>query len=705
MEPMDVNGEASGLRSLLPMTPVLLAAPICGAEDPLRVLPDETEGVSPSDMMRVYLERLAREDLDRRDAVCEKLKTPEDLAAHRQHMRAFFIEKLGGFPERTPLNARVVGRDGGDGFRIERIIYESLPGYFVTALCYLPDAPRFPPPFPAVLVLCGHQLKGVGKETYYGHCTLLARNGLAALCIDPIGQGERNQVLTENGESRFHSSLEDMHAGIGSILGGRNVALYFVWDAMRAMDYLETRDDIDARRMGCLGGSGGGTQTAYLMALDDRVKCASPRNYMTSLRRLVETLGPDDLEQDIHAQIAKGMGHGDFILMAAPCPVLLLIGTHDFFDARGAWDTFREAKRAYTRLGIPERVDLIEDDAGHGATDVMLAGLVRWMRRWLQGIDDAEVLGQDALAEPDAPMLCTPRGQVLLLDGARSTFDLNIEAEERLAQERRRFWQSATREAALTRVREVSGIRPLDQLPSPRHRTMATIEREGYCIGSMRGIEKVILEPERGIWLPGLLFLPKNATREPVLYVHGEGKSPDAQPDGPVERLVSEGHPVLAVDLRGLGETQRVGDREDYVEYFGPNWRDSCLAYMLGKSLLAMRAEDILACARFLKDRLAPDSRTAVTVVALGEAGPPALHAMVLEQDLFASLVLRRSLVSWADVVRTPATMNQLTNVIHGVLKWYDLPDLLTLVPPGKVQIHEPLNAAGDPAQLGGVSE
>ena len=661
-------------------------------EEELRVLPPNTDGVEPSQMMQAYLVRRSEEALDRRDEAYEYLKTAKDLAAHRERMRAFFIDQVGGLPERTPLNARVVGKDQFDGFRVERVVYESLPGYFVPAHCYVPASSAYRPPYPGVVVLCGHQRPGVGKEAYFGQCALLVRNGFVVLCIDCIGQGERHQVLTADGRPRFHSSLEHMHAGVASILVGRNVALYFVWDAIRAVDYLQERDDVNPDLIGCLGGSGGGTQTAYLMALDDRITCASPRNYMTSLRCLVVTIGPDDAEQNIHAQITHGMGHGDFILMAMPCAVLMAVGTRDSFDVLGAWDTFREAKRAYARLGIAERVDLFEADAGHGATHEMNAAIVRWFRRWLQGIDDCHVAALDEPLESDDPMHCAAEGEVLLLEGARTTFDLNIAVEERLAEERCRFWSSTLEGEALGRVRAVTGIRPLAELPTPKSRVVGVVKREGYHV------EKLIIEPECGIWLPGLLFVPDEVSGNPVLYVHGAGKHVDAQPGGRIEQLVSQGRRVLAVDLRGLGETQRLGDREDYVEFFGPSYRDASLAYMLGGSFLAMRAEDILVCAHVLRRLADRDPSPPIELVAIGEAGPPALHAAALEQDLFASLELKQSLVSWSNVVHTTVTQDQWTNLVHGALRAYDLPDLLAVLPPDKVIVSEPLDATGNPA-------
>ena len=657
-------------------------------KDQLRVLSPDADGVEPSQMMRAHLVRRAEEALDRRDTAYEQLKTAEDLAAHKQRMRSFFIDQLGGLPERTPLNTRVVGKDRFDGFRVERVLYESLPGYLVAAHCYVPESAAHRPPHPGVVVLCGHQHPGIGKEAYFQQCALIVRNGFVVLCIDCIGQGERHQALGADGAPQFRSSLEHMHSGVASILLGGNVARYFVWDAMRAVDYLQARDDVDPDQIGCLGGSGGGTQTAYLMALDDRIKCASPRNYMTSLRSLVRTIGPQDAEQNIHAQIVCGMGHGDFILMAAPCAVLMLIGTHDSFDAAGAWETFREAKRAYARLGIAERVDLFEEDTGHGATRQMNVALVRWLRRWLQGVDDRRVEGLNEPIECDDPMPCTTGGQVSLLKAARTTFDLNIETEERLAAERRRFWTNASGEDALSCVREATGIRPLAQLPPATSRAVGVVERDGYRI------EKMIIEPEPGIWLPGLLFVPHKASGDPILYVHGYGKHVDAQPGGRIDQLAAGGRLVLAVDLRGLGETERTDDRQDYVEFFGPGYRDAALADMLGTSFLAMRAEDILVCAQVLRSMASPEASARIALVAIGEATPPALHAAALEPGLFASVELERMATSWPEVVRTTVTRNQWANLVHGALRVYDLVDLLATLPADKVIVSQPLDPA-----------
>ena len=646
-------------------------------------LPPKLGDVAPSEMTSAYLKRLAYDALDRRKAEYEKVKTVEQQLAWQRRQREFFIAQLGGFPERTPLNAKVVGRASRDGYRIEKIIFESQPRHYVTGVLYLPLTK---PPYPGVLVPCGHSDNGKAMAAYQSVCIFLAKEGLAAFCYDPIGQGERYQLLDSKGKPRFGSTLEHTLVGVGSILLGTNTARYRIWDGMRAIDCLVSRPDIDPKRIGCTGNSGGGTLTSYLMALDERIFCAAPSCYLTTLRRLIDTIGPQDAEQDIYAQIARGMDRADYVLMRAPRPTLMCVATRDYFDIDGAWQTFREGKRFYTRMGYPERAEIAETDMTHGFSPLLRLASVRWMRRWLLKADD-EVTEPNYDVIPDKELQCSPRGQVMLMEGARSVFDINAEIEKGLAAQRRQYWTKTPRADARQKVREIAGIRRLAELPQPAVETVGSRQQDNYTV------EKIILRPEPGIWLPALAFVPANRGADAYLYVNGEGKEPDAG----IMDLVRKGSTVLAVDLRGMGETRNKKGAEGQQSYFGPDWKDYFLAYLVEKSYLGMRAEDILVCARFLADYRADKAAPhRVHLIAVSEAGPPALHAVALEPDLFASLRLERSLVSWSNVIHTPVTRNQLVNTVHGALKAYDLPDLLATLPKDKVAVVSPLDAAGN---------
>ena len=289
------------------------------------------------------------------------------------------------------------------------------------------------------------------------------------------------------------------------------------------------------------------------------------------------------------------------------------------------------------------------------------------MRRWLLKIDDEITEDEKTPILKDEEALCSPAGQVMLIAGERSCFDINAEAEAKLAVQRRELW--ASKSDALAKVREIAGVRHLAELPELKSRSAGTVERADCRI------EKLVLEPEPGIQLPALLFSPSKPGGDAVLYLHGEGKQADAGAGGPIAQLVAQGHLVLAVDLRGMGETSNHG-RKWYGATFGPAAGESFLAYLLGKSLVGLWTEDALVCARFLAGYEAQGTPRKVRLVGVGSAGIPALHAAALEPDLCGVLTLRKTIGSWAEVVRTPAAPNQLVVTVHGALKAYDLPDL-----------------------------
>lgn len=646
------------------------------APDELSVLPKETAAGPTNRAYGRQLESEAYAAFAQRTAAYEALKTPEQIAAYQSKLREFFVAQIGGYPERTPLNSQVVGRRDCDGYRVEKILFESRPRHYVSALLYLPKSP---PPFPGVIVPCGHTASG--KSGYFKISAFLARSGLAALCYDPIGQGERYQVLDDTGKPRMKSTSEHTAVGIGSILVGRNTASYRIWDGMRAIDYLASRDDVDSTKIGCTGISGGGTLTEYLMALDDRITCAAPGCAINTFERRVHKSAPGDAEQNIFGQIAFGLDHADYIHLRAPKPTLLLCATRDFVDIEGSWTIFREAKRLYARLGYSERIDLLEADEEHGFPKPFREQSVRWMRRWLMGRDDAV---EEPMIEPlpAADMLVTPRGQVQLLADARSVMDLNLDVVAAAESARRELWQPANRVAALEAVRRRVGARRPAELPAASVEPLGRIERDGYAV------EKLALsydEPSAGpaVPLPALLFRPTKASTRRVLYLHGTGKHIDAQPGGPIERLVQDGALVLAVDVRGCGETGRGGSGS-------AEFSDIFITYLLGKSLVGQRADDVAVAGRYLAS-LEPRTTGKPEVVAVGPVAIPALHAVALDPSSYARLSLRGATGSWVEVVRDPNLPGQLANIVHGALLEYDLPDLVNSLPPNTVSAEEPL--------------
>jgi cephalosporin-C deacetylase-like acetyl esterase len=653
----------------------LLLATVCGAApaEDLMCLKPEAGGPQPAVLFYANLQQQAFAALDRRGTTYEQLKTPEQIQAYQRKLREFFVEQLGGFPQRTPLNPQIVGTISADGYRIEKVIFESQPYHHVTANLYVPNTP---PPYPGVIVSSGHSRTAKTADYNQRFAIALARHGMAALCYDPIGQGERSQILTEEGKPRFTSTTQEHTLiGVGSILLGTNTARYRVWDGMRAIDYLTSRSDIDPQRIGMTGCSGGGTLTSYVMALDDRVACAAPACYLTTFRKLIETIGPQDAEQNIFGQLAFGLDHPDYVLLRAPRPTIISATTGDYFDIQGVWDNYRQAKRIYGRLGYPERVDLVEAEGSHGVQPTNLAGIARWMRRWLVGEDDAAPL-EAIVARPEAELLCTEKGQVLLLPGELSVFDLNAELEKGLARQRREFWSKTPKAEALAAVRKAVGVRPLSELPTPKMTEAGRVDREEYHI------DKFVLDTGSGVPLPGLTFHPQKPKRdESYLYLHEGGKAADGAAGGPIEKLVKEGYVVVAIDLRGTGETAPARTND----LFGDS-KSFYVAYLLGQSVVGLHTEDVLAGGQFVAHYKTKTPRR-VHLVAVGRAGIPALHAAALEPDAFASVTVRRTLEAWSPVISQSVPAGQLTSTVHGALRIYDLPDLVRSINAAKVKV------------------
>lgn len=649
------------------------------AQDDLNVL------TAPSDrMLYDYLLREAQTHFDARRALVAELKTPEAIQERQKDLKAKFLEALGGFPERTPLNAQVTGEQKRDGYRVEKVIFESRPGHHVTAALYLPEGEG---PHPGVLVPCGHSATGKAAEPYQRISMMFAKNGLAVLCYDPIGQGERNQLLDDKGKPVLGSSTnEHSLIDVGARLVGSSVASYRIWDGLRAMDYLAGRPEIDPNRLGCAGCSGGGTLTSYLMVLDDRIQAAAPSCYITSLERLFATIGPQDGEQNITGQVAFGMEHADYLTMRAPKPTLIQVGTLDYFDIDGAWDSFREAKLAYGRLGYGERVDIFEAYEAHALSKAKRESATRWMRRWLLGVDDAPTDSEPPIVEA-AELQATKSGQVLADFQGRSAFDLNAEKARELAAGRKK--RDADPAKLLPEVKRLIALKPSAQ-DLPPIREAGEVQKNGLRV------RKIVIPTEPGIEVPGLWVDPadsaKAKTKAAPVVVVGQDRAAAFEPDGVVARFAGEGRPVLLLDLRGMGETAPNAQYHKTKD-FGPDSQEVFLSIHLDRPLLGQRVFDVLAALDALGDR----AGEGVHLIGVGDAGPIALHAAALDPRI-KELTLDGSILSWTEVAESSRPSRQLSNVVPGALLVYDLPDLAASVAPRPLNVVAPVSASGGPA-------
>jgi dienelactone hydrolase len=649
----------------------------------------EPGAVPPEKMLYQYLLGEVRKDLAARKQEVVALKTLADLKKRQARLKERFIAALGGFPEKTPLKARLVGKLERDDFWVEKVIYESQPEHHVTANLYVPRSGK--PPYPGVLAPCGHSANGKAAEAYQRACILLAKNGFVALCYDPIGQGERIQLLNNLGRPAIPGSTsEHTMVGVGALLIGRSTATYRIWDGIRSLDYLASRPEVDPQRLGCTGNSGGGTLTAYLMALDDRIAVAAPSCYITSLQRLFETIGPQDAEQNITGQVAFGMDHADYLTMRAPKPTLMLVATKDFFDIDGAWATFREAKLLYGMIGHGERVSIFEYNDKHGFSKPRRQAAARWLSRWLRK-NDEPIVEPDFPVFTDAELQCTRSGQVLEDFKGNSVFQLNLKRAQK--------WQARLRElprdvpkmkAQFEDVKEMIG-RVLLPRPSEqrtwKHVGVGQVKRDDVLI------HKYVFQPEPGIRLPVLRAESAKLNKEKplILYISDRGIAAAAVPGGRMEKLAQAGFLTVGADLPGWGETAPK-DKSGMARYFGAEWREAFLSLHLNRPLLGQRVRDLLG----LLHELTSEWPAGAHVIGVDTAGPVVLHAAVLDKRI-KEVTIEGSVTSWADVVATPVSKNQLASVVPEALAYYDLPYLAAVIAPRRLTIRGAVDPAGNP--------
>src|SRR5262249_44963006 len=231
---------------------------------------------------------------------------------------------------------------------------------------------------------CGHSAVGKAAPVYQTLHINLARRGFAVLTYDPVGQGERSQFWdVDKGRSRFNLTCGE-HCVLGNplYLLGTSLARYRVWDGMRGIDYLTSLPEVDAKKIGCIGNSGGGTLTAYISALDFRVRVAVISCYITTLpRRMANRIQEDpssDPEQDFFGFVSGGLDHAGLLAQLVPRPTLVNSALYDFFPIEGARESFAEAKKLYEVAGAGDRISQAEAAEKHGLTRPLREAAYGW---------------------------------------------------------------------------------------------------------------------------------------------------------------------------------------------------------------------------------------------------------------------------------------------------------------------------------------
>jgi cephalosporin-C deacetylase-like acetyl esterase len=643
---------------------LLLSVPALWAQDSLNV----TTGLRS--MVDDYFSAIALKHFKQRDVEIAAIRTQEDVVRRQAYIRQKILASIGGFPEKTPLNVRITGTLERDGYRVEKLVYESLPGFHVTANVYVPTRGRAP--YPAVLGVAGHTANGKASATYQRAWIGMVKRGMIVLAFDPPGQGERTQYYDpEIGRSLVGgSTTEHTMAGLQCLLTGSNFARYESWDGIRGVDYLLTRSDVDAKRLAVAGNSGGGTQSAYLAVLEPRLAAAAPSCYLTSWQQLWFKPGPQDAEQNFAGFLSDHLDFGDFLIAFAPRPISMQTAIRDFFPIDGARNTYAEARRIFDVMGAADRVGYFEYDDTHGWSKPRREATYRWFERWLNRRND-EGIEPEFDTEPESLLYASPTGQVATSFRSQTVQSLNRIQAEKLHAERTA--RSADGPGLRAIVAQRLGF--VAPLAASRISRRGDVGRDGYRI------EKLVLETEPGIQVPALVFLPAagSSPKPAVLYLHSGGKTVDAAPGGDIEALVRTGRIVMAIDPRGWGESAG-GGRSSYTI--------AMRAILLGKTLVGLQLTDALSAFNYLASRPGVDPAR-VSVLGKRNGGILALLAAATEPRI-DRVAVERSVVSYLAIARARQHEGLADIIVPGVLLDFDLPDLARAIAPRRLWIVDP---------------
>jgi cephalosporin-C deacetylase-like acetyl esterase len=578
-----------------------------------------------------------------RQARFAAVNTKADLEGLQKSLRESFLKLLDGLPEATDIPpVKKTGQIEADDYLVEKLVYESFPGYFVSALLYKPKKVLMPRP--GVLSPCGHSAVGKAAPAYQMLHINLVKRGYVVLTYDPVGQGERSQFWdADKGASRFNLTCGE-HAVLGNplYLLGSSLARFRIWDGMRGLDYLASLPEVDAKKLGCVGNSGGGTLTAYIAALDPRVAVAAIGCYITTLpRRMGNRIQADpdaDPEQDIFGFVREGIDHAGLLALRAPRPTLLATARFDFFPIEGARATFTEAKRLYDVAGVGERIERVEAAEKHGLTLPLRQAVYSWFDRWLANRKDAgETVETAVRPRPTKDLLVCEKGQVNVTFRSRPLLPLALEEFNRKKKP-----------------------------PKIALRDLLALD--------FKTAEANITEIAAG------------KKEQPVVLCVNGNETRDWREEKPfLEALTQRGYAVLVADPRGVGKLRpdlTVKGHEYADPLVGVEENIAYNAFLVGQSLLGLRVADIADAVRILTAK-----RKGQPIILCGRRDAALVACLTAAVETGVTAVAAEGLrLSYLPLFEAAGRPLNAASILPGMLRNYgDIADVLAAIAPRRV--------------------
>jgi pimeloyl-ACP methyl ester carboxylesterase len=596
-------------------------------------------GLDQGGALLAYLHEYARLLDERRRKRFELISTPESVDALRQEVRQKLRDMWGPLPTADePLNPRVAGTLEDHDLAVEKILFDSRPGFLVPANLYRPLHPSSQP-LPAVVVVCGHDPLGKASELIQRVCTLLAHHGMIALAYDPVGCGERPQFSSGSPAERQRA------LAIHCSAVGLNLMNYRAWDCRRAVDYLEQRPDVDPQKIAI---AGDGAEALEYAAFDERIAAAFPTGQVVSFKAFIDAAVINDPERVLYGSLREGLEHAELLASMAPHPLVVGAPQRGLLSVEATARTFNEAMRAYRAAGSADVASLIDaNEASALGPDIRRAG-VDWLSRWLSPVSRTvvEEFGRLFSAEE---LRCGPAEGLQ----TKTVIDLNRER------------------AAL--------IAPTHEVPAESSRF------EVYKHGIRQRIKDVSrvgsFLPERGIEITDRTIDAGRYAQGVAVVLSDRGREDPWLRRAVIDPIVAAQYSVVALDLRGWGSGAPLeAEGFDWENFFA----DSSL--QIGRPLLGQRMKDLLAVPA------ARIGRRSWTVVGVGDAALVAAHAAAID-DRVDKLITVNGLLSFHEALNDPLTKHPMSSFPPGIIGEYDVRDVYAAVGPRPVLALNPVDA------------
>jgi dienelactone hydrolase len=445
--------------------------------------------------------------------------TKEEMEAGKPARRQELMRCLGldPLPPRTPLKAQISGIITRVGYHVEKIVFESRPNFPVTGLLYVPDGPA-QAKYPVILNPHGHWQHKKMEPTVQYRLISQARHGYLAFIIDSPGWSFEGDALVERRSAGSHMDFP-------LVEGSANTTAIYVWDLMRALDYLATRPEADMTRVGLTGASGGGLATMYEFAADERITCAVPVVYPSSLE-----INPDNGCPCNHVPGMLQIGdRSDVLAIRAPAPLFVIGARRDGeFPPAGTQLTGEKLKKIWSLYGSADTTGWQIFEGPHDYNKLMRERAMGFFDKFLKGQGDGS-----PVPEPDIQTENPSDRQFLALphetDQCKTMRDI---ARENL---------SDSHPASFEDLVRLNG-----GLPKRGPLSFKVVRSKGSK-------SAVTFQSEPGLTIPGLLWQPQGPPKGAVVLISEQGKIA-AEKEFDIPSLVDAGYVCLAIDARGIGE-------------------------------------------------------------------------------------------------------------------------------------------------------